>query len=677
MSRFEEIGAALDLDAADVSPPTPRTPCVLPRGYTLDSEGLCYQGPDRDGEPASRMWLCAPFDVVGFARDGDGEGWALVIEFRDEDRRLKQEVIARAELATDGAEVRRRLLSRGLVLAASPKARTPLLTALQGLKTSSRVRLEHSTGWKGDLYVLPHRTIGGGLSEPVLFQGRSGSYHAEKGSFETWRAEVAALMVGNPAGVFALSTAFAAPLLRDLGGEGGGFHFRGPSSCGKSTLQRIAGSAWGGGGRQGFSQSWRHTDNALDAVALAHNDGLLCLDEIKQVGAEAAGQIAYSLASGIQKGRLRPDGDARDKQTWCTLILSSGEMSLSDLARSGRNPRERSYAGQELRLLDISAEFHAEQGVWERLPAGGGGKGAAAVFSVRLKSATEEHFGFAGPAFVARYVADRAALQERAVRFREAFLAQVLEPQDSSQIRRGADRFALVAAAGELAAALDVVPWPPGEAMEGVAAVFRRWASAFGRTARHEDREMITRLRDFLQRYEHSRFRVRKGPGAEEDAMYDQAKGLKARQGEARSLDAAGWRDDEDGGTVFHIFPAVWRDIFSGMDGVAAAKIVRAAGHLVSNGGRLQNRVKIGGLAPSFYSVRGAIMADDGEFTVHGAGAETGTEKGELAQAVHSVRTELDDETKARFEERAAVLEHDAGLSRPEAEARARAELGL
>lgn len=677
MSRYEEIGAALDLDDAGVSP-EPRTACALPRGYTLDDLGLWYQGPDRDGEPPARMWLCSPFRVVGLARDGAGEGWSLVIEFRDPDQRLKREIIARAELAADGAEVRRRLLSRGLLLAPSPKARTPFLTALLGLNPSSRVRLEHSTGWKGDLYVLPHRTIGGGPSEPVIFQGRSGgSCHAERGSAEAWRAEVAAPMVGNPAGVFALSAAFAAPLLRDLGGEGGGFHFRGPSSCGKSTLQRVAGSAWGGGGPQGYSQSWRHTDNALDAVALAHNDCLLCLDEIKQVGAEAAGQIAYSLASGVQKGRLRPDGDARDRQTWCDLILSSGEMSLSDLARSGRNPRERSYAGQELRLLDISAEFHPEQGVWERLPAGAEGKGAAAVFSTRLKAATDEHFGWAGPAFVAHYLADRPALCERAVKLREAFLAEVCEPHDTGQIRRGAERFALVAAAGELAAGLGILPWPAGEAREAAARVFRRWAGAFGRTARHEDREMITRLRDFLQRYEHSRFRVRKGPGAEEDAMYDQAKGLKPRQGEARSLDAAGWRDDEDGETVFHIFPSVWREVFSSMDGIAAAKTVRAAGHLVCNGkdGRLQNRVKIGGSAVSFYSVRGAIVADDGEFTVHGGGVEGGTAKTQLAQQVHSVHTEMDDETRVLWEERAAVLEHEAGLNRPEAEARALAEL--
>lgn len=687
--RLEEIGQALELDVEASPAETPAEAGDVKfraRGFELDPDGLWHRPPDKDGEQQSRTWLCGPFKVVGLARDGNGDGWSVVVEFLDLDGRLKREIVARREFAGDGAEVRRRLLDRGLDLAASAKARALLQTAFLSLQTSSRVRLEHSTGWKGDLYVLPHRTIGASASEPVLFQGRAaGTYHAEAGSFATWQAAVAGAMVGNPAGVFAISVALAAPLLRELGGEGGGFHLRGQSSRGKSSLQRVAGSVWGGGGELGYSQSWRHTDNALDGVALAHNDCLLCLDEIKVVG-EAAGVVAYALATGIMKGRLKSDGDARATPTWRVLILSSGEMSLSDLIRQSRN-RDRSYTGQELRLLDVAVDFDAEQGVWERLPDGRTGKGAAAEFSSRLRKLTDEHHGWAGPKFVAAYLADRARLRVRAAELRDAFLQAALQPTDTGQVRRGGERFALVAAAGELAAELGVLPWPSGEAARAVGKVFQRWAAAFGRTQLHEDREAIQRLRDYLQQHEHSNFRVRKGERAAEDELYDLGKGLKPRQGEARSLTAAGWRDDDGGETVFHIFPGIWRAvIFAGINPEAAARSVRAAGYLVSNGkdGRLTNRVSIGNRKESFYSVRAAIMGDDGEFAVPGdtseAAGASGTEKAEENQPaeaggsqVHIVPTTSDGEA---WGERAAVLEYECGLSREEAERQARAEAG-
>jgi hypothetical protein len=60
--------------------------------------------------------------------------------------------------------------------------------------------------------------------------------------------------------VFAICCALTGPLLKLLGGEGGGFHFRGGSSIGKSTALNIAASVWGGGGVSGFSRTWRATD---------------------------------------------------------------------------------------------------------------------------------------------------------------------------------------------------------------------------------------------------------------------------------------------------------------------------------------------------------------------------------------------------------------------------------
>ena len=88
---------------------------------------------------------------------------------------------------------------------------------------------------------------------------------------------------GNSRLAFAVCAALAAPLLQVCGMEGGGVHFLGSSSIGKSILLLVAGSVAGGGGNNGFLRRWRATDNALESIALAHNDALLCLDEIGQI----------------------------------------------------------------------------------------------------------------------------------------------------------------------------------------------------------------------------------------------------------------------------------------------------------------------------------------------------------------------------------------------------------
>ena len=97
------------------------------------------------------------------------------------------------------------------------------------------------------------------------------------GTLEDWKANVAALCVGNPLMTTAVSLAFVGPLLELLGRDGGGLHLRGQSSRGKTTLQRSAASVWG---MPTMVQSWRTTDNALEATAAGANGMLLVLDEL-------------------------------------------------------------------------------------------------------------------------------------------------------------------------------------------------------------------------------------------------------------------------------------------------------------------------------------------------------------------------------------------------------------
>jgi uncharacterized protein (DUF927 family) len=572
-----------------------------PMSIRMDAKASLFYDEPRDGSTVPH-WLCAPFDVLGEARAPDGLGWSVVLRFRDHDNRERTLPITRASLASGGGEARSALADAGLVFDTARGKMDRLSSALMRVKSSRRITLVSATGWCAERFVLPGRTIGAAGGEPVLYTGEAPSLnYGVAGGFDGWRSEVAAAAEGNSALTFAISAALAAPMLRVLGGEGGGFHFRGHSSTGKSTLLIAAGSVWGGShGEHGFGHTWRATANALESLALAHNDTLLCLDEFAQIDPSEAGVAAYALANGQGKARLKSDGSLRRRAEWLLLFLSSGEVSLADHMASSKQAG-RPAAGQELRLVDVPAEAGAGMGIWEKLHAAAG----PAQLSEAVKKAARVHYGHAGPVFLELLTAERETAVATARELVNAFAATAEREGDSGQVRRVGRRFALVGAAGELAIAWGVVPWPPGSAAAAALALYRRWAEAFGREAPREERDVLRRLREVIQS-ERSAF----APVGDDD-MTEEAKPTEGgRDGEARQLKTYGFRHVRGPEVRYLFHDAGWQYVFRGFDLGDAARIVDAAGYLETDGEkkRLKKSVKIRGEKQRLYCVRSSIL---------------------------------------------------------------------
>jgi uncharacterized protein (DUF927 family) len=571
-----------------------------PFGYRMEPTGLWFDKYS-DGKPTP-IRLSGPFGIVGEARDPDGGEWSLVLRFKDPDGRAKQEVVGRSHLAASGGEVRARLSGAGLYISVRRGEADRFNAALAEVRAPKRLTLVDATGWVGeDRFVLPHNVVGKAGSEPVLFTGHAGAFHyGRAGALDRWRSEIAALACGNDLLMLALSIAFAGPLLRPLGVEGGGFHFRGPSSCGKTTLAFAAGSVWGGGGPLGSGHSWRATNNALETIARGSSETLLVLDELALVAPEEAGQAAYSLASGQAKGRARQDGSLRARAEWCVMLLSTGEIGLADHIRTSRRG-DRAMAGQELRLLDISADAGVGRGVWQELH----GRPGPAELSDEIKAACRNHYGHAGPAFLEHLVHDRAGAVAMVKDLMTSFLREAQLEGDTGQVYRGAHRFALAAAAGELAGAYGVAPWSEGAAFNAALAVFSRWASAFGRSAPREEQSVLQILSSAIE-MQQARF-ARLDEDAPELAPDDSS----AR--EARALSTLGYVHHYGAETFYLVHQAGWTEIFRGHDGVFAAKVVEKEGFLLRGEGKhLKRNKRVQGQPRRFYWVRASILGREG-----------------------------------------------------------------
>jgi hypothetical protein len=96
----------------------------------------------------------------------------------------------------------------------------------------------------------------------------------------------------------------------------------------------------------------------------------------------------------------------------------------------------------------------------------------------------------------------RAAL----ITARNNFIAKNLPANADKQVGRALGRFALVAAAGELAIALGVLPWPEGEATQGSGICFRAWVEQRGGTGSTEIAAGLAKVRKFFELHGESRF---------------------------------------------------------------------------------------------------------------------------------------------------------------------------
>src|SRR5207248_340195 len=171
------------------------------------------------------------------------------LHWSDHDGRHHQHALPRASLAGDGADARRILLDGGLYVAPGKRARDLLNSFLLQVRSPVRARATQRVGWHGNSFVLPDQSFGEQENEKLLLQTATAQEHAfrENGTLKSWKENVARYAIGNSRLVLSISAAFAGPLVGPCSAEGGGIHFKGASSTGKSTALHIAGSVWGGG----------------------------------------------------------------------------------------------------------------------------------------------------------------------------------------------------------------------------------------------------------------------------------------------------------------------------------------------------------------------------------------------------------------------------------------------
>lgn len=500
-----------------------------------------------DVQIPTETWICSPLHIVAITHDKDLNNFGRLLRFRNSINTWRAWPLPMEMLKGSGEEMRGMLLSMGVEI--DPTSRNQLSNYIQSQHPTKRINCVTKTGWYNDSFVLPDEVIGRGKDD-IIYQSNTSFFDefTQEGTLEGWQ-ELPMLAVGNPTLVLSLAASFAGVMLDPCGLDGGGIHWFGDSSTGKTTLLDAARATWGG---KAYRRSWKATANGLEGAASLFNDNLLCLDEISECDPAEVGKIVYSLGNGYGKQRANRNGDARSLTRWKCFIISNGERTIeTSIKESGRAVK----AGQSVRLLDIPAA--RKYGTFDELH----GLHNGAALSDRIKAVASSHYGHAGRVFLEKLACDDRDFKKYIEQFKNL---PEFKGDDSGQFKRVSARFALIALAGELATEYGLTNWKEGAALEAAVQCLQAWQSMRGK-GNNEKHQILEQVTDFINRHGDSRFSDADNENNHNPLVIH---------------NRAGWWRDSDGIRMYLFTSGGLREALKGFDFTLALKALQEAGVL-------------------------------------------------------------------------------------------------
>jgi putative DNA primase/helicase len=551
--------------------------------FRVTDKGVLYES--GNGDKKKSTWICARLDVVAETRNDIGKEWGKQLSWKDPDGRPHRWAMPMALLGRPGDPVIAELLSGGLRI--DPSSKQLVCMYIQSTNSDRKMLCTNRTGWCGQSYVLPDTTIEASGGEEVIYQSANehNQYYKVSGTGDDWRAKVGRYCSGNSRLILATSCVLAGPVLRLLGEESGGVHIFGGTSTGKTTAGVVSGSVMGGGTSNGCVETWRATANGLEGRARERNDSCLILDELGQVAAQEVGDVIYMLANGQGKGRAPIDGTSIERVNWLTSVVSTGEVTIEQHAASADR---KIHGGVGVRILDIPADAGAGKGAFENIH----GATDPGAFARMLKENATTTYGAVFREWVTCLLecldGCKDILRERAQNFFDAHCPG----NAASEVQRAVRRFAVVAAAGDLATIFGVTGWADGEASWACKRCVNDWIAQRGGTGAFDDEKVLSQIRIFLKQH---------------DARFQRfALGDIPREMPPNHRGNAGFYKNNS----YFIDPDVFKkEVCTGFDPKQVCRILRMHKYLDAAPSRFEKQLRVHGKKPAwFYAVKESIL---------------------------------------------------------------------
>ena len=486
----------------DVSTDKLTKDATLPKGYFRGPhKAIFYEAKktsDAEADDTKPIYVCSNTEILAAGKDSDNTGHGLKLRIHSKHGGSCDWYMSDALLAGEGTELGRELLSRGATPAQGQKGFNLLKRLLSHAKPPKVLPVANQPGWLGDTFVMPDTAYGPNGATDVAYTGPHDKALVSSGSLDDWKKRVCIPCEAHSRLTLAVSVAFAGAVMHPIGAQPFMIHFRGPSSVGKSITQAAASSVYGAPSH--YAMSWSMTANGSEAAFASRSGMLVNLDEIGLASPTDIGNVVYGYSEGTGKKRMTKALEARENKRWSNTALSSGEVSLADVAKDKRGEKQTIKAGQDMRCIDVYADAEKGFGILDSAPE----QGTSAQFLDRLKADCNEVHGTAGREFVSKFAADYVSNKGKVLKYKAAFVNAVRSAIElkigttlESQVVRVLEHFGIIAAAGKLATEFGVTGWATGSAEKAAEHCFRGWLAKRGTVSNAEPINAVRALKQF------------------------------------------------------------------------------------------------------------------------------------------------------------------------------------
>ena len=510
------------------------------------------------------LWISAPIQVLAKISNPESKNWGLLLQWKDSANVVHEKSFAMSLLQTDGTELRKTLADMGLIISTDKNAKNRILEFLATVPVDKLAKKVSQVGWYKNQYITSSQIFGESLKDEMViyeFSDPLSSQFCTQGTLEEWQENVSKLSEPHVYLVLAICAGFAGQILELLSHKGGGIHFKGVSSKGKSTALNIASSIWGHPDK--YYRTWRNTSNALEKTASSHNDGLLVLDEIGEVPSKDLGSITYMLVNGMGKTRMNSEAELKETSQWRLVLISSGETTVSEIMQEAG---QKSKLGQEIRLINIDID-ESPFGIFSKVNFS---KDAASQANL-LNSNVKLFHGVAGLEWLNYLTQYKNRARTLATELHDEFRELLNTNSPHGHLQRVADFFALIATAGEMATQAGITNWKSGTALHAIQVVYNDWMAKFQFVGNYEEKQILTQVKSFFEANSSSRFELISPPL--NSMGYEPVQKIINRVGYIKN--------DRNGNRKFLVYPQQFRtEIAKGFNYRKVQKLIKEHGWL-------------------------------------------------------------------------------------------------
>jgi ABC-type oligopeptide transport system ATPase subunit len=472
-----------------------------------------------------------------------------------------------------------------LILEHGSKSKTVVLAAT-GL---AKIVIDGKEYW---IYVWDGRQFPFGPKPPVpVVALKRPGRPSRAGNLREWKKAIRRLCRNNPNLIVALCHALAAALRRPFREVFLVLLLIGPSSTGKSTIQRLVAALYGSPENEVGVLQMNGTEIGIRMQLEQRNDQPVCFQDIRQsAAAEALFRLIFSAADGANRYK---QGGGHQPMSGTPLL--SNERGMMDLSHRGPDDLDEGLFG---RCVELYAD--AEHGMFHDIH----GAKSAKDFAEAVEEAAYNHHGMVWPEWlqllsghwdevVAWHKARLPTVRNKIV---AALDTNHVSPVDARML----DALAFSAWVGMVASELKLLPIPRTEIREAFASVVAEHMGRRRAGSTPLSEKIIAEIRGYIDQHQ-GRF-----PPIEHFDKTDSRSGLTGYRRKAK-----------DGTEYFLFFPEKFDELFVSKHGRLVFQVLKRAGFLRSSKGRGGNQlqVRISSLSgtddrKSFIAIKAAIRFD-------------------------------------------------------------------